>query len=110
MTHIRVEINTKPPLTELVDRAISSEIITLTANGQEKAVLLSVEAFEHLIGTQAYQQRELMPLDELRSQFQQALTEAGHNTRSEIIDLVQDIKQEIAAERFQSSSQPNASL
>lgn len=103
MSHTRIEINTEPPLTELIDRATSSEIITLTDDGQEKAVLLSMEAYEHLTSTQSYQHQKLMPLDEFRSQFQQALAEAGHNTRSEIIDLVQDIKQEIDAERFQSS-------
>ncbi|KAM3090714.1 type II toxin-antitoxin system prevent-host-death family antitoxin [Phormidesmis sp. 146-12] len=109
MTHTKVEIDTKLPLTELVDRAASSEIITLTANGQEKAVLLSMEAFEQLVSIQAYRQQKLMPLDELRSQSQQIFTQAGYTTQSQIIDLVQVVKQEIAAERFQDSSPPKTS-
>lgn len=109
MTHTKVEIDTELPLTELVDQATSSEIITLTANGQEKAVLLSMKAFEQLVSIQAYRQQKLMPLDELRSQTQQVFTEAGYNTQSKIIDLVQVIKQEIAAERFQKSSPPKTS-
>jgi len=110
MTHTKVEIDTELPLTELVDRAVSSEIITLTANGQEKAVLLSMEAFEQLVSIQSHRQQKLMPLDEFRSQSQQTFTQAGYNTPSKIIDLVQVIKQEIAAERFPASSPPKTSL
>ncbi|KAM3100243.1 hypothetical protein ACKFKG_01680 [Phormidesmis sp. 146-35] len=105
MTHTKVEIDTKLPLSELVDRAATSEIITLIANGQEKAVLLSIEAFEQLVSIQAHRQQRLMSIDELRSHAQQAFTEAEYSTHSDIINLVQDIKQEIAAERFQASSQ-----
>jgi prevent-host-death family protein len=82
MADTKVEIDTESPLFDLVDRAISGQdIITLTNNGQEKAVLLSVEAFEQLIGIQASRQRDLISIDELRSQFKQALAEAGYNTR-----------------------------
>lgn len=65
-----IEINPNHPLAELVDCATTGhEIITLTAEGQKKAVLLSLEAFEYLIGMQQYRQRELMPDDEFHAQF-----------------------------------------
>jgi prevent-host-death family protein len=101
MTYSKIPIDTDPSLSELIDRAASSEIITFTANGQEKAVLLSIEAFEHLISTQAYQQRHLMPLEDFRAQFKQALIDAGYTTREDVLELVQDVKREIVMERSQ---------
>lgn len=101
------EINAES-LAELVDRATTRhEIITLASEGQKKAVLLSLEAFEYLIGMQAYRQRELMPNDQFHAQFHQALVEAGYDSREAIIDLVQEVKREIAAERQQQPSQSN---
>lgn len=109
MTDSRVEINPELSLTELVDRAASSKVITLTDHGQEKAVLLSIEAFEQLVSIQAYRQRELMSIEELRSHTQQVFGEAGYHTHSDIINLVQDVKQEIVTERFQTASPPQNS-
>ncbi|HAX78158.1 MAG TPA: hypothetical protein DCY88_20645 [Cyanobacteria bacterium UBA11372] len=50
-----------------------------------------------------YAQRELIPLDSFQQQFQQALIEAGYDSHQKIVNLVQEIKQEIAAERQQKS-------
>jgi len=44
-------------------------------------------------------QKKLMPLDEFQKQFQQYLTEAGYDSPETIINLVQEIKQEMATER-----------
>jgi cell fate (sporulation/competence/biofilm development) regulator YlbF (YheA/YmcA/DUF963 family) len=46
-----------------------------------------------------YSQRELMPFDDLQKQFQEALKEAGYDSHEKIVNLVQEIKQEIASER-----------
>ncbi|MFK0733144.1 MAG: hypothetical protein ACFKPT_23625 [Gloeotrichia echinulata GP01] len=48
-----------------------------------------------------YQQRHLMSSKELAQELKQALTEAGYDSREKIIDLVQEVKREIAAERQQ---------
>lgn len=89
----------KPELAELVNRASASqEIITLTAEGDNSAVLLSRDAFEYLVGLQKYRQRETMPREKFESQFRQALAEAGYDTREKIIDLVREVKKEMYEE------------
>lgn len=42
-----------------------------------------------------------MTSEELQHQLQQALTVAGYDSREKVIQLVQDVKQEIAEERQQ---------
>lgn len=93
-------VDANQQLTELVNRATNTgELIILTADGKAKAVLLGVEAFEELLGMREYSQRELMPFDDLQKQFQEALKEAGYDSHEKIVNLVQEIKQEIANER-----------
>lgn len=93
-------VDTNQKLTELVNRATNTgELIILTADGKAKAVLLGVEAFEELLGMRGYSQRELMPFDDLQKQFQEALREAGYDSHEKIVNLVQEIKREIATER-----------
>ncbi len=89
-------------LSEIVNRvAEGQELIILTSDGQPKAVLLGVEAFEDLVGMREHSCRQLMPLDSLQKQFQQALLEAGYDSHEKIVKLVQEVKQEMAAERQQ---------
>lgn len=91
-----------PDLAELVNQAAtSSEIITLTEKGKKSAVLLSIEAFEHLIGLWKARQKDLMPADDFERQFHQALVESGYDSREKIIDLVRDVKREMYEERNQ---------
>jgi prevent-host-death family protein len=93
-------VDANQQLTELVNRATNTgELIILTADGKAKAVLLGVEAFEELLGMREYSQRELMPFDDLQKQFQEALREAGYDSHEKIVNLVQEIKREIATER-----------
>ena len=104
MANPEIEVSANRQLSELVKQAASSnQIMTLAAHGQSKAVLLSLEAFEYLVEGQAYRQRQLLPLDEFHQQFHQALVEAGYDSREKIINLVQEVKQELAAERDQKS-------
>jgi hypothetical protein len=53
----------------------------------------------HNIGE--YQQRSLMSAKQLEQGLKQALTETGYDSREKIIDLVQEVKREITAERQQ---------
>ncbi|MFB2877203.1 type II toxin-antitoxin system Phd/YefM family antitoxin [Floridanema aerugineum] len=93
-------VDANQQLTELVNRATNTgELIILTADGKAKAVLLGVDAFEELLGMREYSQRELMPFDDLQKQFQEALREAGYDSHEKIVNLVQEIKREIATER-----------
>ena len=48
-----------------------------------------------------YQQLNLMPPKQLEQELKQALSEAGYDSREKIIDLVQEVKREIALERRQ---------
>ena len=104
MTTVKI-IDASNQLSELVDRAADERelIIILTSEGKPKAILLGLEAFEALVGMREYAQRQLIPLDIFQQQFQQALIEAGYDSHQKIVDLVQEIKQEIAAERQKKS-------
>ncbi len=48
-----------------------------------------------------YQQRTLMSAKQLEKELKQVLVEAGYDSKEKIIDLVQEVKREIAAERKQ---------
>ncbi|NDJ22198.1 hypothetical protein GS682_11255 [Nostoc sp. B(2019)] len=48
-----------------------------------------------------YQQRTLMSAEQLEKGLKQVLAEAGYDSKEKIIDLVQDVKREIAEERQQ---------
>lgn len=43
-----------------------------------------------------YQQRDLMPVKQLEKELQQAFIDSGYNSQEKIINLVQEVKQEIA--------------
>ncbi len=45
-----------------------------------------------------YTELPLMPLDEFQQQFYAALVEAGYDTREKIIELVREVKLELARE------------
>jgi len=79
------------------------ECVTLTSRGRPKAVIISVEAFETLLGLQSPLTARRMPVEQLRQEFRQALTEAGYQTREDLVALVQDVKRELADERNRDS-------
>ena len=96
--------NTTPDLAELIDRAnTKQEIITLTDKGEKSAVLISLEAFNHLVGSRRYSQRDSMPKNEFQEAFGCALAEAGYDSRDKIIDLVREVKLEMYEERRRQS-------
>ena len=87
-------------LSQLINQAAyGREIVILTSRGKSKAVLLGIESFQELVGLRKYVEGDLMLLDDFQRQFQEALTEAGYDTRDKIIDLVRDAKIEMANER-----------
>ena len=89
-------------LSRIVNKAAyGQEFVVLTSRGQAKAVLMGIDAFEHLVGTYEYAQRPLKPLDTLRLQVRQALGEAGYDSRESIVALVRDVKHEMSNERTQ---------
>ena len=75
------------------------EIVVITSRGRVKAHDGRVNMFEDLIGLGDYAERDLMPLEQLREEFRQALVEAGYQTREDLVHLVREVKAEIAAEQ-----------
>lgn len=75
------------------------DLVFVTSRGKSKAVIIGTETFAALVGMQEYAQRELQPTETFRREFRAALIEAGYHSREEIIDLVREVKQDVAAER-----------
>ena len=76
-------------MAQVIIEDLDSEVIEkLQVLAEKNARSLQVE----------YSQRELMPFDDLQKQFQEALREAGYNSQKKIVNLVQEIKREIAKE------------
>jgi prevent-host-death family protein len=87
-------------LSKLVNQAsYGREVVVLTSRGQPKAVLIGVEAFQELVGMREYAEKPLMPFDSFQLKFKQALIEAGFDSKEKIVDLVREVKREIAEER-----------
>lgn len=86
-------------LPQLINRAAHGrDIVVLTSQGQAKAVLLGIDAFDHLVGMRAYAEQSLMPLDEFQQKFRAALIEAGYETPEQIVALVREVRREKAQE------------
>jgi hypothetical protein len=102
MVDSTVDIGNSAALTALVNQAnVGKGVVTLTEQGETRAILLSLEMYEYLLGLQQHRQRELLPPQEFQQQFQAALTEAGYASKEGIVTLVQEVKQEIYQERQQ---------
>jgi prevent-host-death family protein len=74
------------------------ECVIVTSRGRAKAVLIGVEAFEALIGVPDHTRRESLPVQQLRSEFNLALAEAGYGTPEQVVNLVREVKRELADE------------
>lgn len=78
----------------------SRDCVFVTTNeGQTKAVLIGIEAFESLLGIQPRPNDSSLSLAERQAEFRQALTTAGYQRREEIIALVREVRRELATER-----------
>ncbi|MGM3306486.1 hypothetical protein ACSQ6I_10985 [Anabaena sp. WFMT] len=72
----------------------SVRVIIVFAETDADTIEFSTNISEH-------QQRHLMSAKQLEQELKQALTDAGYDSREKIIDLVQEVKREIVAERQQ---------
>ena len=75
-----------------------NNILIQAANGQE-AVLISRQAYQNLLGLQEYIRHDLMPFDQLQQEFGEAMHHAGYHTREDIIQLVREVKHQMADEQ-----------
>jgi hypothetical protein len=69
----------------------------VVSKGRAKVIMLSVDMFETLI---AMRERPLMSWKQFQKEFQQALEQAGYKTREDILQLVHEVKLELAQERL----------
>ncbi len=76
------------------------DCVIVTSRGRAKAALIGVEAFEALIGVPDQDRQRSLSGQELRREFRQALVEAGYQTPEEMVNLVREIKRELAEERI----------
>ena len=87
-------------LSHLINRAAyGREIVVITSRGQAKAVLLGMEAFDHLVGMDEYTNRALPPLNEFRQRSLEALSEAGYSTREKILEMTREVRRERIEDR-----------
>lgn len=94
-----VEAGQDVQLAELVRQVNTRQsAIGLSVDGQQQAVILSVETFKQLLSGKIYAEHGQLLEPEFRQQFQQALVEAGFDTREKIIDFVRGVKREVAEE------------
>jgi plasmid stability protein len=56
-----------------------------------------------------FQEQTLIPLDILAAQVKESLDNTGYNSHEQIIDLIQDVKREIANEHLLKSQNQNES-
>ncbi len=97
-----VEAGQDVQLAELVRQVNDSQsAIGLSVDGQQQAVILSMEAFKQLLSGKIYAEHGHLFEPEFRQQFQQALVEAGFDTREKIIDLIRQVKRDVAEEYTQ---------
>ncbi len=97
-----IEANHDPNLAELVRQVNASQgAIGLSVDGHQQAVIISLETFKQLLSGKIYAEHGQLSEPEFHQQLQQALVEAGCNTREKIIDLVREAKREVAAEYVQ---------
>lgn len=104
---LEANIRDNQELSQLIEQANSKrEAITLVQEGQPKAVLLSLEMFQHLIGISDSEalrrnRREQLSNEGFATMSHQLFTKSGYDSTDKIMELIQDVKQEISTEREQ---------
>ena len=97
---LEANVRDNQELSGLIQQANSKgEAIALVQEGQQKAVLLSLEMFQHLIGIS--NRREQLSNDGFATMSRQLFTKSGYDSTDKIMELIQDVKQEISTERAQ---------
>ncbi len=94
-------------LSQVVNRAsYGHEVLVLTSRGKPKAVLVGIDTFQEILGIHKIAESIQMPVGELQSGLQQALAEEGYDTPEKIVDLVREVRREMAAGVGQENSVP----
>ena len=87
-------------LSHLIRQATSSrEPITLIQEGQQKAVLLSLEMFQYLVGVGNLHEQLLV--EEFANISRQSFMKSGYESTEKVMALIQEVKQELLSEREQ---------
>ncbi len=85
-------------LSQLIQQANSKrEAITLVQEGQQKAVLLSIEMFQNLIGIS--DRREQLSVAGFADTSRQLFITSGYDSSEKIMQLLHEVKEELAVER-----------
>ena len=93
------EANHDINLTDLVRQVSASHgVIGLSVDGHQQAVILSLETFKQLLGGKIHAEHGQLSESEFHQQFQRSLVEAGFDAREKIIDLVREVKRDVAEE------------
>lgn len=97
---LEAEIRDNPELCQLIQQANTrQEAITLVQAGKQKAVLLSLEMFQNLIGVS--DRREQISSEEFAATSHQLFTASGYDSPEKIMQLIHEVKQELLTEREQ---------
>jgi len=97
---LEANIHNNQELSQLIQQANSQkEAIALIQEGQQKAVLLSLEMFQSLIGISDRHKR--LSNAGFTEMSQQLFTSAGYDSPEKIMQMLYEVKQEIATEREQ---------
>lgn len=95
---LEADILNNSQLAKLIEQANTrSEVVTLTQNGEQKAVLLSMAMFQSLLGIS--DRSEELSDDQFAAIARQLFASAGCNTREEVMDLISDVKTELSIEQ-----------
>ena len=95
---LEATIHDNQELSQLIQQANSKrEAITLVQEGQQKAVLLSLEMFQDLIGIS--DRREQISVTGFADTSRQLFTTSGYDSAEKIMQLLHEVKEELAAER-----------
>jgi PHD/YefM family antitoxin component YafN of YafNO toxin-antitoxin module len=97
---LEANIHDNKELSQLIEQANSKrEAIALVQEGQQKAVLLSLEMFQYLIGIS--DRREQLSSEGFATMSRQLFTQSSYDSTDKIMELIQDVKQELSTEREQ---------
>ena len=97
---LEANVHDNQELSQLIQQATTKrEAIVLVQEGQQKAVLLSLEMFQHLIGIS--DRREQLSNEGFVAMSRQLFAKSGYDSTDKVMELIQEVKQEILTEREQ---------
>jgi hypothetical protein len=97
---LEADVHNNQELYQLIQLANSKrEAIALVQEGQQKAVLLSLEMFQNLIGI--CDRQEQISDEEFAATSRQLFAASGYDSPEEIMQAIHEVKQELLTEREQ---------